>query len=179
MTTAQEAVSAMRTEIENIKKDGEYFLQDAMVSNDMESGFVCGGIISTCDKLLVFLDTLELAEQTNKVLMGRPIKSDSINLDTLAVEEKSKPSTFCKGCIVDGKLEVEELPVAPEVDLEKEIKRYLQEEHDRDTTVGDVARHFSEFGRRSVLQEIYDGKCKPVDKITAALLGDQYKNAKI
>lgn len=33
----------------------------------------------------------------------------------------------------------------PKADLEKEVKRYLQEEHDRDTTVGDVARHFTEW----------------------------------
>ena len=30
----------------------------------------------------------------------------------------------------------------PEVDLEKEIIRYQREDMDRDTTVGDVARHF-------------------------------------
>lgn len=36
-----------------------------------------------------------------------------------------------------------------------------------------IARHFAEFGRKQVLQEIYDGKVKPVDKITAAWLDDE------
>ena len=35
------------------------------------------------------------------------------------------------------------------------------------------ARHFAEWGRKQVLQEIYDGKVKPVDKITAAWLDDE------
>lgn len=34
----------------------------------------------------------------------------------------------------------------PEVDLEKEIIRYQREDMDRDTTVGDVARHFYKLG---------------------------------
>ena len=37
----------------------------------------------------------------------------------------------------------------------------------------DIARHFAEWGRKQVLQEIYDGKVKPVDKITAAWLDDE------
>ena len=36
-----------------------------------------------------------------------------------------------------------------------------------------IARHFAEWGRKQVLQEIYDGKVKPVDKITAAWLDDE------
>ena len=36
-----------------------------------------------------------------------------------------------------------------------------------------IARHFAEWGRKQVLQEIYDGKVKPVDKITAAWLTDE------
>lgn len=34
----------------------------------------------------------------------------------------------------------------PDVDIEKEIIRYQREDMDRDTTVGDVARHFYELG---------------------------------
>ena len=34
----------------------------------------------------------------------------------------------------------------PEADLEKEIIRYQREDMDRDTTVGDVARHFYKLG---------------------------------
>ena len=36
-----------------------------------------------------------------------------------------------------------------------------------------IARYFCELGRKQVLQEIYDGKTKPVDKITAAWLDDK------
>ena len=36
-----------------------------------------------------------------------------------------------------------------EVDLEKEIIRYQREDMDRDTTVGDVARHFYELGLKA------------------------------
>lgn len=35
-----------------------------------------------------------------------------------------------------------------------------------------IAKHFYELGRKQVLQEIYNGKTKPVDKITAAWLND-------
>ena len=37
----------------------------------------------------------------------------------------------------------------PEVDLEKDIIRYQREDMDRDTTVGDVARHFYELGLKA------------------------------
>ena len=36
-----------------------------------------------------------------------------------------------------------------EVDLEKEIIRYQREDMDRDTTVGDVARHFYKLGLKA------------------------------
>ena len=39
--------------------------------------------------------------------------------------------------------------------------------------IKDIARHFVEWGRKQVLQEIYEGKVKPVDKITAAWLDDE------
>ena len=35
-----------------------------------------------------------------------------------------------------------------------------------------LAEHFYERGRKQVLQEIYEGKVKPVDEITAAWLDD-------
>lgn len=37
----------------------------------------------------------------------------------------------------------------------------------------DIAHYFCKLGRKQVLQEIYDGKTKPVDKITAAWLDDK------
>ena len=36
-----------------------------------------------------------------------------------------------------------------EVDLEKEVMRYLREIYDRDTTVKDVAKHFFKFGLKT------------------------------
>lgn len=41
----------------------------------------------------------------------------------------------------------------PEVDLEKEIIRYQREDMDRDTTVGDVARHFYKLGLNARKEE--------------------------
>ena len=42
--------------------------------------------------------------------------------------------------------------------------------------IADIARHFAEWGRKQVLQEIYEGKVKPVDKITAEWLDDELKD---
>lgn len=72
----------------------------------------------------------------------------------------------------------------PEVYLEKEISRWMVEEcgpsdfnpyadHWCADDVVATARHFAEWGRKQVLQEIYDGKVKPVDKITAAWFDDE------
>ena len=67
----------------------------------------------------------------------------------------------------------------PEVDLEKEVEKYLLDNADFVTKstsnemVNTLARHFAELGRKQVLQEIYEGKVKPVDKITAAWLDDE------
>lgn len=68
-----------------------------------------------------------------------------------------------------------------EVNLEKEVEKYLLDNVDFVTKstskemVNTLARHFAEWGRKQVLQEIYDGKVKPVDKITAAWLDDESK----
>jgi hypothetical protein len=43
-------------------------------------------------------------------------------------------------------------------DIENEIRRYLKEDHDRDTTVGDVARHFSEWQRKMMIGKAVDGE---------------------
>jgi len=62
----------------------------------------------------------------------------------------------------------------PEIDLEKAAISFGDE---IGIPVSDaflsIARHFYELGRKQVLQEIYDGKTKPVDKITAAWLDDK------
>lgn len=43
----------------------------------------------------------------------------------------------------------------PDKSLEEEVKRYLREEHDRDTTVRNVARHFAEWQKSQMLREAY------------------------
>jgi hypothetical protein len=68
-------------------------------------------------------------------------------------------------------------------EFEKELRQYWLEQKQKGVivdgsiddyiTVQEVARHFAEWGRKQVLQEIYDGKVKPVDKITAAWLDDE------
>lgn len=78
------------------------------------------------------------------------------------------------------------LPDQPVDGLEKEIHDYMFRLGESDSSAGilrdkpgymriveKVARHFAEWGRKQVLQEIYDGKVKPVDKITAAWLVDE------
>ena len=60
--------------------------------------------------------------------------------------------------------------------LEEELKRYINSDeyiNTRENGTLLIARHFAEWGRKQVLQEIYDGKVKPVDKITAAWLADE------
>lgn len=58
----------------------------------------------------------------------------------------------------------------PSKDLEEEIERYFYYEYTDNTPNEAIARHFAEWGRKQVLQEIYDGKIHPVDSITAAWL---------
>ena len=66
----------------------------------------------------------------------------------------------------------------PESDLEKEIGRFIDAVDQRtcgrwnEEDILECARHFAEWGRKQILQEIYDGKVKPVDKITSAWLDD-------
>ena len=67
----------------------------------------------------------------------------------------------------------------PEVDLDEEIYFWIEGggliypmSNKEKNNIKDTARHFYELGRKQVLQEIYDGKTKPVDKITAAWIYD-------
>ena len=78
------------------------------------------------------------------------------------------------------KLEVKEQPVEELKELRKEVIKFSQDHFDElhsDMETIDIvhiiARHFVEWGRKQVLQEIYEGKVKPVDKITAAWLNDE------
>ena len=68
----------------------------------------------------------------------------------------------------------------PEVDLEKEIDECAKSDLCPDDCTfyefACIARHFAEWGRKQVLQEIYEGKVKPVDKITAVWLDDESKD---
>lgn len=58
-----------------------------------------------------------------------------------------------------------------EVDFEQELYKHFGQV--KDFTLGmRIGKYFYELGRKQVLQEIYDGKTKPVDKITAAWLDD-------
>lgn len=60
----------------------------------------------------------------------------------------------------------------PEVDIEQELYKHFGQV--KDFTLGmRIGKYFYELGRKQVLQEIYDGKTKPVDKITAAWLDDK------
>ena len=77
----------------------------------------------------------------------------------------------------------------PEADLEKEIETYFKgwymdetdqgyilhtpDDHAGLMSVKQVARHFAEWGRKQVLQELYKGKIKPFDKIAAVWLDDE------
>ena len=65
--------------------------------------------------------------------------------------------------------------------LEAEIEKVCAEIEERNpqhrglkpSGVAKIARHFAEWGRKQAFQEIYDGKVKPVDKITDAWLDDE------
>ena len=74
------------------------------------------------------------------------------------------------------KFKLDVKPVEPEVDLEKEIYKEWGKCYPTDEGMGDekailvserfhqIARHFAEWGRKQVLQEIYEGKVKPVTR---------------
>lgn len=78
----------------------------------------------------------------------------------------------------------------PEVDLEKEIIIQWSKCNPTDEGMGSeyaiigveqfdaIVRHFYKLGRKQVLQEIYDGKTKPVDKIIAAWFDDKGEESK-
>lgn len=65
--------------------------------------------------------------------------------------------------------------------LDEEMEKFfetmpvLEHENIFEDTFKNIARHFAEWGRKQVLQEIYEGKVKPADKITAAWLDDEPK----
>ena len=86
-------------------------------------------------------------------------------------------NTITKWCEIPSEKQKEQK--LSEVNLEKEVEKYLLDNADFVTKstskemVNTLARHFAEWGRKQVLQEIYDGKVKPVDKITAAWLDDE------
>ena len=89
------------------------------------------GAYKELEHLETFLDTLELAEQTNKVLMGRPIKSDSINLDAI---EASESQTF---------------------DLEKEVDKTVNECTDGYNFDWEkFALHFCELGATKMKEQM-------------------------
>jgi len=67
-----------------------------------------------------------------------------------------------------------------EVDFDKEwesfenwMESYNQSDYPTCYEPKQIACHFYKLGRKQVLQEIYNGKTKPVDKITAAWLDDK------
>ena len=69
-------------------------------------------------------------------------------------------------------------------DLEEEIKRYLHKIYDRDTTVGDVARHFADWQKEQMMAnaidaevlENYDGKVIEYDE---TILDKKLSNCKV
>lgn len=143
-------IEKIRKEIERLKSTNpsEYNYQNAE------------GYIWALDDLLSFLDTL--SEEPVCLYDG---------------EAPSKQK--CGDCTIACSVRVEE---EPNKSLEEEINRYLEPIHAADiqfepfTQMTKCARHFAEWGRKQVLQEIYEGKVEPVDKITAAWLDDESKD---
>jgi hypothetical protein len=74
-----------------------------------------------------------------------------------------------------SKLSEEIGEVEPCEELDEEIKKVMVKLpfFIRGKDLIAFARHFAEWGRKQVLQEIADGKIHPVDKITAAWLNDE------
>ena len=104
---------------------------------------------------------------------GRAAMCDDIlkKIDSLQQEQPCDTCTNDKGCVTCKGGELWEGKEQPSEELEEEIKRYLQEEHDRDTTVRDVARHFANWQKEQELKDAVEGK--------VVELGETYKDLTI
>lgn len=63
---------------------------------------------------------------------------------------------------------IKSLPEEPaSKDLDEEIKRYLHEVYDRDTTVSDVARHFANWQKQQMMKNVVE--CTWGSRVTSPL----------
>ena len=87
-----------------------------------------------------YIDAEKLKEHISRLRDEFMKKSETKGYTTLEYRHKAEGLSLALQHI--DSLQQEQ----PEVDLEKEIIRYQREDMDRDTTVGDVARHFYKLG---------------------------------
>ena len=71
---------------------------------------------------------------------------------------------------------LEEEPVSEE--LEEEIKKYLHEVYDRDTTVGDVARHFAKWQKQRMMKDAITATILPANLEETEFCLDDYDEVK-
>lgn len=171
---------------ETIRKKIERMKDEASIVFSVYDMGYENGKIETCNAILDVLDTLPeqpeegLEEEVKKYWnehaldyrIGRVADLDFMFLCARHFYELGQQSR----------------PKVSDSSLEEEIDKYFQgwsnDDEYGDALMSDytgvnvdkckeIARHFAEWGRKQVLQEIYDGKVKPVDKITAAWLVDE------
>lgn len=140
-------------------------IQPTTVGLPRKATYEAMGVIQTIDYVLYLIDSLQQEQP-------------EVNIPSAGSGAMST---------IPPKFKLDVKPEQPVKGLEEEIdKRYLQNrvigyvDGVGEILMGKemfrrIARHFAGWGRKQILQEIYDGKVKPVDKITAAWLDDESK----
>lgn len=152
--TNTELLAKIKAEID--KRYAEY--REKMKTDDFT---YYEGMADALDLFEQFLDTLESEKQMNledamkeldeKIALVKQRGTwDGVDVDKYMDEVRGREPE--KPMNQDG--------------LKEEVKRYLQEEHDRDTTVGDVARHFAQWGAEHLADARKTLEIKPGDEVT-------------
>ena len=85
------------------------------------------------------------------------IDKDALVAEITKIYDRNRSNGFIDVCDeLDNILSFLDTSEVKEVDLEKEIQRYLREVHDRDTTVSDVARHFAAWQKQQMMAKAVD-----------------------
>jgi len=184
-------IEKIRQEIERLK--AEYNAQ--ISSHLMSESLVSMGKVEALNKVLAFIDSLpdEHSYDTQNYTPTPSVSIDDVARVQFAshakiIEKKRKTildweqfkevAGIFYGFGKRDSLPDEEPSKELEEEIQKAIDKYPLNKADMDED--DIAtyhqglifgaRHFAEWGRKQVLQEIYDGKIHPVDSITAAWL---------
>ena len=156
----EEIIYAIRSEVERLNKS---YREQAFVAKANEDSYQEVAYCAMQDACRDFLSSLsKLSEKIGQVEPGDVFEKEAKRLMVkMPFFIKGKDQiAFARHFYNLGQQNKVKEPVCEELEeeldkrkqikdgeeLEKEVKRYLREEYDRDTTVGNVARHFAQWG---------------------------------